>query len=126
MEVQSPQKRHLTNIFIHGTPNISKGVRPFIEILETKNLKIAPPAFTNKHYEHHERFRVPESDEIDQARTIELLPKGRYVSLIGDLYLRVRHKGAMSNTTICRAGFHTSFMSDQLVIELDSLDPDSI
>jgi len=104
-------------VLMKGVPKMSNTTcKPFIEIYLTWNLEHI--IYQNKGSSKTVFPNLTQSS----LHTI-----GDYQEVLtGDLYIKVRHNGNLTNTTMCWIGFNTTFISDIQVFPIETLDPDGM
>lgn len=72
-------------------------------------------------------FDLPILEEEEDENTWHIIPQKKDQLLIGDILLRIKHKGAFSNPWVCRIGFNTAFIfNNQMKYSIKDIDPVSI
>ena len=127
--VRSPIIKLPEKILIHTIPNISSGkCKPYVEIVRGSDFELI---WTNKESMHLKSYKARSKSDynfgmsaISESMTIEIPVS---LSVGGDIYFRLKHRGGMKNKLICRFAVNTSFVTDNLVTFTKELvDPDKV
>eukprot|EP01016_Furgasonia_blochmanni_P046817 TRINITY_DN6804_c0_g1_i8.p1 TRINITY_DN6804_c0_g1~~TRINITY_DN6804_c0_g1_i8.p1 ORF type:complete len:420 (-),score=78.12 TRINITY_DN6804_c0_g1_i8:34-1293(-) len=109
--------RTLKEIRLNGVPDVSTsgGCRPYIEIY---NVATDEKLYTNK--EAHGRQRKYQRSEREIS-----IPYDPNTLLVGDILIKLKNNGKISDELLCRWAFNTTFVDDTVHFNIDELDPDS-
>ena len=76
--------------------------------------------------ERENNFEFSENTEHDDVETV-IIEQNNNQLLLGDILLRIKHKGSFSNSLVCRIGFNTAFIEGpEMKYAIKDVDPVSI